>query len=267
MRAIRELARGQRRGGDAVEARHERRPSHRELVEPPEDGVRQELILESSLPARQRLHRRVTAPADVALRHHLVGVRKPVELVVVDLGERRVEAGELRRHRRRALRRGQRERRHALHLDLGDHPERPERDGEGRHEVGVLPAVAPAQNLAGARHHLAADDGAAEPGPAEPCAVRRRRDRPRDRLTVDVAHVGQREPVFGEPLDEVVQVRPRLDAHSVRRLVDDDAAQRIETHLDVDGLGDRRERVPCTDRFDTPARRRGAPHERNHLVA
>ena len=85
------------------------------------------------------------------------------------------------------------ERRHALQRHLGDDAERAEPDAGDAQQLGIAVLVE-AHDVAGAGDELHPDDRRRQVAEAEPGAVGGRGDRAGDRLAVDVAEVGHRQP-------------------------------------------------------------------------
>src|SRR5690606_33649705 len=137
------------------------------------------------------------------LREAPVGVREPVELVVVVGRDPLVEAREGGGERLGVLDGVEGEGGDALEGDLGDEAERPEPDDGARHRrARALPGP---DDGAVAADQLEPDDLRREPAEPGARAVRTRGDGAGDGLDVDVSEVLQTEAARGELDAEVAQ--------------------------------------------------------------
>ena len=92
-------------------------------------------------------------------------------------------------------------------------------------------------------------------------------DRTGDRLRVDVAEVGHRQPDRGELVAEIPQADPGLDRHPAGRGVDVlDGVHRVEREQHTVRHRRRRERVTGTDGLDALSGSAGLGDDRRHLV-
>jgi hypothetical protein len=158
----------------------------------------------------------------------------------------------------------QHEPRHELQRDLHEHAERPQPQPHRGQQVGSL-GLAHAQQLAGARDERGRDHLGREPTEREPGAVRARRDRARDRLPVDVAHVRHREAVRLEQAREPVEGRARTERDPAGRGIRVDHAREVgDVELHIARHGDAREAVPRPDGLDAQAGCRGGLHRALH---
>jgi hypothetical protein len=146
--------------------------------------------------------------------------------------------------RRRRIDAAQREGRYAPQRDLGDRTERAEADARGAEYLGLVMLRAD-QRRAVRQHQRQLGDLRGDV--AQPCAgaVRGRRDRPGDRLDVDVAEVLHREPPGVELRAELADGDPRLQLHEAGRAVGLEHAVHA-SHADHHAVGQRdvAERVP-----------------------
>ena len=176
----------------------------------------------------------------VGPRQRAVGVREDEELEVAVPVDALVETVEDLGQRHRRVDAAQREGRHRLQRDLGDDPQRA--DGDARREqvvaaVEVDHRAARGDQAHGA--HLRGDVAQRHTG-----AVRGGGDRAGDRLLVDVAQVGHRQPVLGERLAEGVQADTGLDAdQAAARVGVQQRAHAIEAQQRAVGEHGGRERV------------------------
>jgi hypothetical protein len=212
----------------------------------------------------------------VGARQRGVGMREDEELEVAVRVDALVEALEDLGQRQRRIDAAQGEGGHRLQRDLHDDPERADRDP--RREQ-LLTAVdvddRPAGGDQAQRADLRGDVAQRRAG-----AVRRRRDRPGDRLLVDVAQVGHGQPVLGQRVAEGVQADARLDAHEpAARVGVEQRAHAIQAQQRAVGEDGRRERVARPRDADAAARRdraldgahdlahRSRPFDRRRLAA
>ncbi len=155
----------------------------------------------------------------------------PVQLEVVDGGRLLDEPVEDVVERFDGLPGVQAEGRDALQGHLGDDPQRAESDTCDAQQVGVE-----ATHLAATVDQLHPDDGRRQVAEAEAGAVGGGGDGAGDRLLVDVAQVGHRQPDSGERLVQGVQADPGLDTDPAGRHVDvEHAGHPVERHLDPVG--------------------------------
>jgi hypothetical protein len=151
----------------------------------------------------------------VAARQRDLGVREDEELevaVAVDaLGHALEDLGQ----RDRRVHAAQREGRHRLQRHLGHDPERP--DGDARGEQ--LLAAVELDRLPGGRDQAQRADLRGDVAQSDAGPVRRGRDGARDRLLVDVAEVGHRQPVLRQRLAQGMQAHARLDPHEPARAI------------------------------------------------
>lgn len=137
----------------------------------------------------------------------------------------------------------QHEPRHELQGHLDEHAEGAEAESHGRQELGPF-ALAHGDELTRTVDELRADDLRRETAEGEPGAVGARRRGTGDRLPVDVAHVGQREPVGGEKARQRVQSGAGGERDAAGRDIRVDHSREVgEVELHVGGDGDAREAV------------------------
>jgi hypothetical protein len=129
---------------------------------------------------------------------------------VVVVGDVRVEVVPDGGERGRSLVGPERERLDALQRHRADHTERAEVDPGGVEELG---AGCAGDDFAARGDDLEPRDERRQAPEAGPGAVRTGGQRPGDRLHVDVAEVGQGQPVRGEQEVQMVQAHPGLDGH------------------------------------------------------
>ncbi|MBG9890314.1 hypothetical protein ABE10_27980, partial [Bacillus toyonensis] len=183
--------------GEPAERRRDRRHHGSRRTHRPVDAVGEQRLVDPLPHDRKRTARRGGGQALGALRESHIGVREPVELEVV--GHRRafMDVCEefLQRHRPVDL--VHHERGDALEGDLHHHAEGAETQGDCGQELGLVPLVDPQELPCGGDErdtgHLRGET--AEP---RPCAMGAGRDRPGDRLPVDVAEVLHRESIRRE---------------------------------------------------------------------
>ena len=196
---------------------------------------------------------RRTVEPGVVLGERGAGVRKPVELEVVDGPRAGVELVEHPLERFRPLDRAEQEGRHALDGDVDQDAQGTESEARGRQQLGVLGLAHP-QDRSVRRDQGDRDDLPGQPHERRAGAVRPGRCRSADRLPVDVAHVLHGESVRAEQRGQLVEPGTRRERHpGGRRIHRQQAVEPGEVELDARSSRDRGETVPGADGLDTQA--------------
>ena len=178
-----------------------------------EGAIGQQDVVDIGAQLRPRL--RGLVDGVVGARQRAVGVREDEELEVTVALHAGVEPVENLGQRHGRVDAAQREGRDRLQGDLGDDPEGAHRDASGEQVVAAVDLA----DLAGGGHQAQRAHLRGQVAQRDPRPVRGGRDRARDRLLVDVAQVGQRQPALGERVAQSVQRHPGLDADQAGRAV------------------------------------------------
>ena len=223
-------------GGEAVEPGDQARPGVAEPVDPAEDPVGQELVVEPGTCPRERLG--LVEGAVVALGQQPVGVREPVHLEVLVGPDQLVEVGQRPVPAHRRLDRLQGEQRLDAQRHRGQDPESAEPEPGDLEDVRVLLGVRTEQ-VAVTGDQLQAGHLGAEGGLVTAGAVGPGGDRAGEGLLLDVAEVVQGQVEARESPVQLVQ-RGAGECGDCHRVVvhTDDAAQAVGAEQDPVGHGD-----------------------------
>ncbi|CDZ92394.1 hypothetical protein RHRU231_950044 [Rhodococcus ruber] len=250
--AIDELPGGQGPRGEPVELGDEGRRAGCEALDDLEHAVGEHLVVEEAAQPSHRGARCVGGQPGVALGEYPVGVRKPVELEVVDAEPVALEHGQGVVERPGCFRRMQCERGHTLQGDRGEDADGAEAEPGGLEEFRL--------GLGGAAHDRAvrkdeggrARDGGQAPEPGAG-AVGAGGHRAGERLHVDVPEVRHRQTVLPQEPVEIPQpgAGPHRDERTRRGGTDLlDAGEPVEGDEHAVGDGDAGEGVAGPDRLD-----------------
>ena len=241
--------------GEPVDRRGDPRGVVHHPAQGAEDPVVHGLVGDDLPPPGDRRGRGVRGQVRVRLHVGDVGPGEPVVLEVVDRGAALREGLDERRQRFRALDGGEHEGRHDGEGDLRHHAEGTEPD-PAEVEQRVTGAAVVDRAVGGDRPEPADHPG--EAGEAQARAVRAGRHGPGERLRVDVALVGEGEPVGTQEPGDVPQPGAGEERHLRAPVgggaVDgDDAAEPVEAEQHPVGHGEAGEGVARADDLESPA--------------